>query len=300
MGALTYAFFPLYPVMLFLMNFLFNNIQLTAFVVSNLFLLANFLSLYYIISKFYSENIAIKTIFLVFLFPFSIFYRSYYPEGLFLFLLVWFCFFLIQKKWFFSSVIMSLLLVTRPNGLFLSVIFFYSFFQALRKKELSLKKAVGYTFFSFIPFGLWLYFCFVQTGNALFWYSVQSVWFQSSSIVFPLLHNLTSLFSFWKLPFHSWHESKIDTFVAVSAVTILLVSKKYLKPQLWWVSFFLVVMPLLTKDTMSYSRYQIVSFPLFIFLAERLNNKAYSAVVGVFFLLLFITSLFFVNWFWLA
>ena len=91
MGGLSYAFFPFYPVILSIFNAPIGNIEFSAFTVANILLILNFLSLYFMIKQFYSPGIAFKTIFLLFLFPFSMFYRSYFTEGLFLFLLIWFC-----------------------------------------------------------------------------------------------------------------------------------------------------------------------------------------------------------------
>ncbi len=78
---LTYAFFPLYPLTLFLFNMLFGNIELTAFVVANLLLVLNFFGLYYVIGKLFSKDLALKSIFLIFAFPFAIFLEVILRKG---------------------------------------------------------------------------------------------------------------------------------------------------------------------------------------------------------------------------
>lgn len=97
MDGATFAFFPLYPIILKILNIFIMNILLTGFLFANFMLLINFWSLIYVLKKFTDEKIAIRTAFLLFLFPFSIFFRSYFTESLFLFLLIWFTHFLLKK-----------------------------------------------------------------------------------------------------------------------------------------------------------------------------------------------------------
>jgi Gpi18-like mannosyltransferase len=300
MGGLTYAFFPFYPILLSIENTLFSNIEMTAFVFSNLLLLMNFVSLYYVITKLYSSNIAVRSIFLLFLFPFSIFFRSYFTEGLFLFLLIWFSYFMIKNRWLSATVILSLLFVTKPNALPLGIAFMYFLYWGVRQKKIKFLTAILYLLFGILPFLWWLQFCFTQTGNPLYWNEVQSVWFQSSSLFYPIKHNVSLILSFWKLPLHSWHESKVDTFVVLASLFIVIFGKKVLKPQLWLIIFLLVVVPLFDKDMMSYSRYQSVSFPLFLYLGLKIKGIPFYLLCGVFLILLCVCSLFLVNWYWVA
>lgn len=302
MGGLTYAFFPFYPLILFLFNFVFRNIELSAFIVSNIILLANFVSLYYVVTKLFSKSIAIRTIFLLFLFPFSIFYRSYFTEGIFLLLLIWFTYFLIKHKWFFASLVASLLFVTRPNGLFLGVILFGALIFAVRRHKLFWSKAILYLMLSVIPFMIWCYYSFLLTGDYFYWHQVQSVWFKSPSVFHTFARNMQHLTGFFEYPIHTTRQSKIDIIILILTFGLLLWSKRFLKkyPQLWWASFMIWITPLLVKDLMSYSRYQIISFPIFIFLASKLTGWKFYLVSTIFIIFLFFTSIYLVNWQWVG
>lgn len=90
--------------------------------------------------------------------------------------------------------------------------------------------------------------------------------------------------------------------MAIITFVVLLWSRKFFKnyPQLWWMSFLIWIAPLLLKDLMSYSRYQIISFPLFIFLAGNISGWKFYALCLVFLGLLLVTSLYFVNWQWVG
>ncbi len=299
-GLSSYAFFPLYPIIIASLNFFVNNVELSAFFVSNILLLANFFSLYYVISKLYSSKIAIKATWLLFLFPFSIFYRSYFTEGLFLLLLTWFAYFLIKKKWSATVLFASLLFITRPNAIILSLILFWSLYKAVVNKSLSVGVAFLYVALMLIPYAEWLYFCYLNTGDLLYWQKAFSLWYPAKSTLYVVIDNIVKIFSFWGLPIHGYHSSKLDTVMVLAVICFLLVSRRHLKPQLWWISLLVGVFPLLVKDTASYSRYQSVLFPLFIYLALILNKTYFIIVSFVFFILLCMTSIIFVNWYWLG
>jgi Gpi18-like mannosyltransferase len=299
LNGLSYAFFPFYPLVVSAVNFFIRNVEISAFFLSNLLMLVNFISLYFVIKRLYSRNKALKTIFLLFFFPFSIFYRSYFTEGLFLLLLVWFSYFLIKKSWLLSALFLSLLSVTRPNGVVLDLLFLFVVGKAFWYKQVSLRRLIGSFVISVLPFIGWLWFCYVFTGNPLYWATVQNAWFVSS-LISIWFHNLSTIFHFFSLSLHAFHSSRIDVLTIFIAGILLFYSRKKLKPELWWISFLLWLAPLFMKDMMSYSRYQIVSFPLFLYLAQNSKGVGYVVLLGVFCLGLFLLSLFFVNWYWIG
>ncbi len=297
MDGLTFAFFPFYPLAIRTINYAFKNVELSAFVLSNLLLLLDFISLFFVVSKLYKIDIALKTIFLLFLFPFSIFFRSYFTESLLLLELVWFSHFLINRKWIFSSIILGLMIVTRGAGIFILPVFFYFLYKNTKTRNLNLQSFFWIILFSLTPLFLWLSYCYLQTGNALYFLSIRSVWFSDPV---PILHNFLMIFLFWKLPLHNFHTSQIDVTTIIVLLALLIKSKKMIKPELWLISFALWLGPLLTTDTMSFTRYQIISFPIFIYLAQILVGYKYWALTIIFFLGLLFTSLLFVNWYWLG
>lgn len=302
MGALTYAFFPLYPLLIAGLNFLIRNVELSAYLLGTMLLLANFISLYYVVSKLFTRALAAKTLFLLFLFPFGIFYRSYYTESLFLLLLIWLSYFMIRRNFFYTALIAALLFVCRPNGLIIGGVFFFTLALAVYKKRIGSRRAMSYVALSFVPFLGWLAFCYFQTGDPLYWQHIQAVWYKGDTMASAINHNIEQVFKFFSLPFHHSRESQVDTAMMVVVGGLLLASRTYFKkyPQLWWIALIIWLFPLLVKDTMSFSRFQSVSFPLFIFLAARINGWKYYMLCVVFFGLLLYVSLHFVNWRWIG
>lgn len=262
-------------------------------------MVAIFFSLYIVIKNLYGENKALKTIFLLFFFPFAIFYRSYFTEGLFLLLLIWFSYFLIKKQWLRTAFFLSLLLVTRPNGAFFELLFLFFIVKAYRHRQIGQRLLINSLGITMLPFLGWLVFCFVNTGSSIYWMTVQSSW-GYRSFPFSLFWNIYIISRFFSLPIHSFHLSKIDVLTVVFVGILLFISRKKLRPELWWISLLLWIVPLITRDTMSYTRYQIVSFPLFLYLAEKLRGSVYISLLIVFCLGLFLMSLYFINWYWVG
>lgn len=299
MDGLTYAFFPLYPLTLRTFNAIFKNIELSGFIFANFILILNFFSIYFVVKKFYSESLAIKTSFLLFFFPTSIFYRSYFAEGIFLFLLIWLSYFLISKKMYLSGIILGLLTVTKGNFLFIYPYFVYLVYKLYKKEKSFLYKFFFAILFSVFPLFLWLIFNYFKTGDPFYFIDIRKYWFPLGPID-TLLLDFKLIFYFSFLDIHGFRFSQLDIVFVFFFGAMLALSRRYLKKEMWWISFSLFITPLLLNSTMSFSRYQIVSFPIFIFLASRLNKKYFALTFVLFYSCLLLISLVFVNWYWIG
>ncbi len=300
MDGLTYAFFPLYPLLIHITQSVVKNVEVAAFLLANMLLVADFFSIYFVVRSLFSKAVALKTIFLLFLFPFSIFYRSYFTEGLELFLLTWFCYFLIKKQFFITALFLALLDVSRGNVWILNLLYLYYLWQAVRTKQLLLKQAVAYFTVSLLPLIAWLAFNYQQTGTPFYFYNVRAAWFSAPSFLLVPFYNLFTIILFPVLPVHAFHYSQIDILVVFLLLGLLIKSKSVLPKVLWWTSFLLWLAPLITTSLMSFTRYQIISFPIFIYLALKLKQPYYLIAVTVLTISLFLTSILFVNWYWLG
>lgn len=298
---LAYAFFPLYPLVLSLFNFLVDNILVTAFIVSNLILVANFCLLYFLMKKYYSKKTIVKSLFLLFCFPGSIFFRSYFAEGLFLLLLIIFAYFLLSKRYWRAAFVLGLLNITKANAFFLNLYLIIDYYLYLRRKKEDWKKNILLILLISLPFFLWMAYCFHRNQDWFYIFKVRSNWFYEVK-VFPLffLYNLKKILEFPYLPWHDYYNSKIEV-LAILLIGLLLLKNKFtIKKELWWIAFLLWLFPLLSTTTMSFSRYQIVSFPVFLILAKTLKKRSYYLVLAVFICGLLWASLYFVNWYWLG
>lgn len=300
MDGLTYAFFPLYPWLISLIDKFINNIELSAFVLTQVLLIANFVSLYFAVQKLFTSSLALKTVFLFFLYPLSIFYRSYFAEGLLLLLLIWFSYFLIQKRYVTSAIFISLLNITKGNILLLNLLFIYYWWQNQQKSQPKVSDYLVIGVIILTPLLFWSGFNFIQTGHWDYFLAIQSYWFKAPPIVVTIYNFALVTFFLPFLPLHYFHASKIDSLMILVTLLLLVKSFKVLPRKLWWISFLVWLTPLLIKDTLSFSRLQIISFPLFIYLAMLLKRQVYFLTIFSFGILLFFMALLFINWYWIG
>ncbi len=306
--AAPYAFFPAYPVIVRLMNLLFHNALASGFLVNHILLIINFVLLVFLVSRISNLSVALKTAFLLFLFPMSIFYHSMFAEGIFLTFLILFSYFLIRKKLIGAAVCYGLLTVTKANSfpLILLILIQYARTSAGLPVLRKLREILVLLISSLVPLSLWALFSFVQTANPLIFLKVRGFWLMNTyqlpwKLFVPyIFKNIYSILEFPFLPWHSFASSRIEIITVFIIVIILIKSRNKIPYEFWTISFFLWLFPLLSTTLMSFTRYQIVSFPLFYFLAKKLKGWKYGMVLGLFTISQFLVSLYFVNWVWLG
>jgi len=298
---LDYAFFPIYPLLISIVNAPIKNIEISAFILSNILLLLNFTSLYLVIKRLISERIALRASILLFTFPFSIFYRSYFAEGLFFLVLVWFSYFFCKSRYILAGFLIGIINWVKGNAILINAVFLYYIYEYL--KNLAGRKKLRYLipiFFILAPLFLWILYVYIQTGNPLYFINVRNQWVTNELPLIRFFQNIMTILSFSNLNIHAFHSSKIDALNAVVVLALLILSRNGLPKKLWWISFSLWLTPLMFSDLISFSRHQTVSFPIFIYLSQVLNGLSYKIVLGLFIVGLFIISLFFVNWYWIG
>lgn len=295
----AYAFLPLYPLGIDILNLILHNTAIAAFVFNTIVIIALFFTSYYVVSKLYSPQIALRTTFLLLLFPLSLFYRVDYAEGLFLLLLLWFGYALVQRQWWRICISLSLLCLTKINGLFLFIPLLYVLIAALRKKKLTYGKAIAIFIIPFSSFFLLFFLSFILMDAVTPWITAHAFWGPKSSILVNIGKNFYTILSFFSLPVHEYNPSKTEILAFFIGLLFLIKTKKAIKPELWWMSLSLCLVPLLIKSFTSYARYELVVFPFFIYLGMKLKGIWYYLTLGGFVILLFWFSLLFINWNWI-
>jgi hypothetical protein len=295
MEGLLYNFFPLFPLGIAVVNVVLHNVQLSAFTINNLILIAIVYSLYFVVSGWFSKKVALQTILLVMIFPFSVFLRGYYSEGLRLLLFIWFCYGLTQKKYFLSAISVGLLCIT--SGISLLLLPFYYGVLVFNRKKIPLPNICLYAIVAAIPFLLWMGFCYIHTGDPFIFVATRVAWQRPSG--FALFHNIWLLFDFPWLPVLSFYGSRMDVLVILLSLCLTILSKNALPKVVWWTTIIFVFSPLLVQDSVSFARFSSVFFPFFVYLSVVLNKKYYILLVCFFFIGLLVSSLYFINWYWI-
>lgn len=295
MGELLYNFFPLYPISIAIVNFFVRNIETSAFITNNLLLLGSVYSIYFVVSQWFSKKVALKTIVLILLFPFSIFLRGYYAEALRLLLFIWFCYGLWKKNFLIAALNVGLLCVTSGISLFLLI--FYLGVLWINRKKFTLLKLLLYFGIACLPFLLWMSFCYLHTGDALIFVKTRYAW--SRPPFFPLLYNVILIFIFPFLPVRNFYGSQLDVYCIIVTLSLVFLSKRTLPKIVWLATIVQALAPLLVQDSISFARFITILFPFFAYLAVTLNKKYYVILLFVFIVGLLVSSLYFINWYWI-
>ncbi len=293
---LTYVFFPLYPALVAILNTGIRDIELSAFLMSNFLLLLICFSLYYVTSQWFSKTVAKKTLLLFLVFPFGIFLRGYYSEGIRMLLLIWFCYALTQKRWVLAGVTVGFMGIT--NGSALSLLPFYWCVLAYQwfRKRMTLQKGVLLLLLSAVPFLGWMLFCYIQTGDPIYFFWNLEKW--GKPPVFPLIYNASLIIMMMELPVRAFHASQLDVMMVVIVSCLLYLSYRTLPKIVWGATLVVFLTHLALQDTISTLRYTLVLFPLYIYLAKVLRGWQFWLLWGIFVCGMLWVSLVYVNWYW--
>lgn len=296
----AYAFLPLYPYTVAMIDLAINNTLVSFFVVSNGILIGIFFALYYVVVKHMKKkDLAMRTCFLALFFPLALFYRAYYAEGLFLLLLIWFSYALIKRHWWQVSFSLTLLFLTKINGVFLLIPLVYVLWKEVKKKKLKKRFAV-LIFLAPFSAAILLYLIGESMMNSgSIWIHARTFWGPKHSVLQNIITNVQAIVNFYALPWHEYKPSQTEIIAFVVGIVLLVKSKKILKPELWWIAFSLSMAPLLVKNFTSYARYELVIFPFFIYLAYRFKGIWFYVIMGIFYVYFLWLSVHFINWSWI-
>jgi hypothetical protein len=295
------AFFPLYPYLVKSVGWLGLQLPdgfyvLFGLVLSNLLFLASAALLYrlIIVSLGFEESSASRALAFLIVFPTSFFFSTFYPESLFLFLTLAGFTFALEEKWLAAGICAALVILTKPTGVIVLIALIWLYMERRHWRLQDIRPSVAW--FLLAPAAMLghFYYLYLKSGHLFAFFDAMSAWggvqlgmfnnpLQNLSspfldvfkidLIFTLLFILCGLYILWKWP--------------VKALGIF--------------ALLMCVVPLSTGLLVSISRYLSVSFPVFIFLGEKLKRKQCSdLLLAVFFALQIIYFAGWVNYYWIA
>ena len=298
------AFFPLYPYLVWAGEQISFNRYIWGLVISNISLLIGLCATYYLAKEIYSKTVAIRAVTLILVFPSSFFMSCYYSEGLYFFTTA-VCVLAYYKRIFWLCGLFGFLAVlTRPTGITLFVALAGTeFILAVRHKKWPSLKTL---WLILIPLALpcFMALLYYKTGDMWAFSKAQAGWGRSQT--FPLITLYNEFMSI------NWYFPKSTDYGVDAMKTIDLISALGLiagaifmgirrAPLAWTLYVALnVFMALSTGRVLSINRFAIVLFPIFIFLAERLQGKPRLENWLVYFwsMLLLFMQVRFATWYW--
>jgi Gpi18-like mannosyltransferase len=158
-----YAFFPGYPISIFTINLLAQNVQLSAVLSSFIFGIFWVPPFQSVAENYMSRQAALRCTFLMAFFPYTFFFTTVaYSESLLLFATVVSWYFYLKDKVFYASLLTAMATLTRMVGIIIALPMFIDLVYRRAYKR------VFYVFASPIVLFLWLGYCYSRTGDWLF------------------------------------------------------------------------------------------------------------------------------------
>jgi hypothetical protein len=259
----TWAYFPLYPILLRACASVTREFPLTGMALSSCFFFLALIFFHKTVEEFgYEKALADRAVFYLAAFPTSYFFSLAQTESLFLLLTVG-CFYSAKRRrWWLAGVCAALASATRFAGVFLlvplAVLYWQSYRHRVRANVASLV---------LVPLGLVAFMIYLKfiTGNALAFADIQVTWGHSPGFFWrPLLTYLAD-----PLRLSAGWDFRLLNFAA--AVTALVCVAVLLKRRQWALGLFAlvsIIVPMSYQPLLqSFARYVMVIFPVFIVLA---------------------------------
>ncbi len=194
-----YEFMPLYPFFIRYNMLLFNaSFNIIAMIYSLVFSLAAFLLFYHFALVYTMDRrISLWSTLLLMTFPFHYYFSMFYTESLYLLLLLGAFLFVQQKRMFLAGLLAALLVLVRPNGLFMLVPLMLYYIERHVGWNFSgwslatLKRNQSLLYFLLAPLALLLYCIYLHymTGDFFAYITARRGWCLYSTFPWePLMH----------------------------------------------------------------------------------------------------------------
>ncbi len=240
------------------------------------------------------ETIARRTLLLIFVFPTSFIFSTFYPESLYLMLCVISLWLAYKGKWAAASLVAALLGVSRPQGILILLPLGLLYLQSVGWKLRGLRRDVAWM--AVIPLPVVAHFVglYPNTGTFLAPILAQGTWRGGGNIFSETAYlvNLQPSLNVWQ----------IDAIVWILFAVILLAGARRLRS--WPMAVYALaqlILPVSTGTFMSFTRFAVVIFPIFIILAQMLKRRSLEMFcIAIFFAFQVLYFLGWVNYFWMA
>jgi hypothetical protein len=282
-GSFSSAFYPLWPaIILSATRFTLGDPLLVSLILSNIFSLAAFRLFYLLVQNRYGAVVARDSLVLLLAFPGALFFSFPYTESLYLLLVMSFFWGLERNRFWWVFIAGFLMPLAKAIGVFVLIPLAWHLYEQKKPWKVwltLLAPMLGYISY----FGvLWCW-----TGNAFDGFAAQRGYPNSPSIsnVFKLSGFLQAFLNVQSLS--GMMDAAIDRVFFLMVVVLLPLI--YRMSRAWFFFTLLVgLVPAGTSWFMSYRRYLMICFPVFIILAQLLGDSKirwifwyYTGLLGV-------------------
>jgi len=277
------AFFPLYPLLIRLFNFLPKASGLdtsvyvdpsyfvAAIVFSNIVMFFALFAFYKFISTWFDKKIAFVSLVLLVSWPTAFYFGAIYTESIFLLLASFAFYYVIKKNYLFAGVLAALASATKVVGVCLFAVLIIEFYLDYKNKSKFSKKSIK-NFFGILvaPLGLVSYMVYLwsEFGKPFYFVQAQPL-FAAERSDKPIILLPQVLYRYFKIfintPFlsHQFGIASLEVVMTLVPLVLLFVFVKKMKFSYWLFTLGVLIIPTLTGTFTSMPRYSLTAFVLF-------------------------------------
>lgn len=263
-GSPSCAFYPLWPAAIRAASWIFINPLIAAMILGNAMSVLSFWMFYKLVERDFGNRVAGDSLVLLLAFPGAVFFSFPYTESLYFIMVMVFFWGLARERYFWVCITSFLMPLTKAIGVFAVVPLAWHLHDR--------KRGLGYWLLVLAPLlGYASYFAlmYAWTGNALDGFEAQKAYPYSPSVL-----NILNVGGFVRTFLHigsvdGMTDSALDRLFFIFLA--LLLPWIYRRNRAWFLySLAAGLIPAGTSWFMSYRRYIMVCFPVFIVLAQLL------------------------------
>lgn len=285
------AFFPLYPVLIKILDtFLPASALIVGIGLNWVLTVTGFLYLYKLLQLDFKRPAVWWILGLIISFPLSFFFLVLYSESLFFCLSVAALYYFRQQKKWTVILLLTLLTLTRMAGIALVLAILIDVYK---------KKSWWHFLFPLFGIGSFVIFGFFNTGNLLAIVQAETNWERLVTVPGFVLFNSIFVLVREGVSYRNYSVA-IDLVLVGIVLAILLRSYRLLSRLYWNYALFSILIPLSTSTFLSFPRFLIVIFPLFIaiYLLSNTIVRLGYVIVGILLLVFFFIN--FLKGIWVA
>lgn len=302
LGQTNTPFFPLYPLLIHLLQPLFGNSYLTGLIVANVSFLLALLLLHRLIGRHYPLAVADRTVTLLAFSPFAFFFSAMYTESLFLLAAVGAFDFGEQKRWFLAGLCAATAAATRAVGILTVLGLILLYLEQVAFEWRGVRADVLWTLVGFVGPGAFMLHLELRLGRPLAFITDQlsPAWQGDTEIISPILSNIRvalspSALASGEIP----AMNLIHVFTLVLALLLCVLAWR--RPRRAYVVWGLTTIVASMTVWQSMGRLSLVIFPIFVAAALYLHNEErYQFVLMLSAMLLSLFTILFSHFYWVA
>jgi Gpi18-like mannosyltransferase len=277
------VFFPLYPVLVRLITFNFEYINLSALIVSNVSSIFAAVYLFKLAQLEFSDDVAKKAILFLSIFPTAYFLSAVYTEGLFFALVIASVYYARVGKWYLAGFLSLFAALTRIAGLLLLPTLIIEYLHQKKWKLKDIKANILWPSLALAGFLIYLGINYQVTGSFFKFMEIERThWYQSIDPMQGLINACN-----WAVSATFPQNITIGSAQIIFAIFgLLIVTAGFLRRFRPSYNVYMLLTWMLSVSTgwwISIPRYVMAMFPMFILLGLLARKRIiHYAIVAVF------------------